>query len=282
MSAKWVQACTPGGVQKGVQKWWFVRAARRARNPKIVHPQFLPATKLNVQLNERSVRRESLRDQGLFVVSGVREQARSVHSRNTSRPINGVSGSGTSQVGMSRLGEPFNAGDDQSISTGKLPSWRGPNRQFANKDGLARSFNWARALSVGASKVDACDAQHQFRATAPPVGPPRAPYMGGRRTGRTPRRRTRPRRTRRRSSLATGVAVLGVTAVVVGRLGHGGRRLVHLCRTHLAKLRRWIGTAPRSKLWGRGPGRLTCSFAMLGTIGVQQRLNCMACSRPKA
>jgi hypothetical protein len=27
-----------------VQTWLFVRVARGARNPKIVHPQFLPAT----------------------------------------------------------------------------------------------------------------------------------------------------------------------------------------------------------------------------------------------
>ena len=38
----------PRGVQRGVQKWPFVRATRGVRNPKIVHPQFLPATKLNV------------------------------------------------------------------------------------------------------------------------------------------------------------------------------------------------------------------------------------------
>jgi hypothetical protein len=48
-----VQACTPKGVQRGVQNQWFVRVACVVRNPKLVHPQFLPATKLNVQLNER-------------------------------------------------------------------------------------------------------------------------------------------------------------------------------------------------------------------------------------
>jgi hypothetical protein len=42
--AREVQACTPRGVQRGVQKWPFVKATRRARNPKIVHPQFLPTT----------------------------------------------------------------------------------------------------------------------------------------------------------------------------------------------------------------------------------------------
>ena len=39
-----VHACTPRGVQRGVQKWLFVRVTCRIRNPKIVHPQFLPAT----------------------------------------------------------------------------------------------------------------------------------------------------------------------------------------------------------------------------------------------
>ena len=30
----------PRGVQREVQTWLFVRVARGARNPKIVHPQF--------------------------------------------------------------------------------------------------------------------------------------------------------------------------------------------------------------------------------------------------
>jgi hypothetical protein len=34
----------PQGVQRGVQKRPFVRVTRVVRNPKIVHPQFLPAT----------------------------------------------------------------------------------------------------------------------------------------------------------------------------------------------------------------------------------------------
>ena len=36
----------PLGVQRGVQKWRFVKVTRRARNPVIVHPQFLPATRI--------------------------------------------------------------------------------------------------------------------------------------------------------------------------------------------------------------------------------------------
>ena len=45
-----VHACTPRGVQRGVQKWLFVRVTCRIRNPKIVHPQFLPATKFGTRL----------------------------------------------------------------------------------------------------------------------------------------------------------------------------------------------------------------------------------------
>lgn len=43
----WVQACTLREVQQGVQKCLFVRATCRARNPRIVHRQFLPATGQN-------------------------------------------------------------------------------------------------------------------------------------------------------------------------------------------------------------------------------------------
>ena len=39
-----VHACTPRGVQRGVQKWLFVRVTRGVRNPVIVHPQIPPAT----------------------------------------------------------------------------------------------------------------------------------------------------------------------------------------------------------------------------------------------
>jgi hypothetical protein len=76
MCARGVQACTPKGVQRGVQNQWFVRVACVVRNRKLVHPQFLPATKLNVQLNERSHDRGSQRNQGPFVVAGEGEQVR--------------------------------------------------------------------------------------------------------------------------------------------------------------------------------------------------------------
>jgi hypothetical protein len=52
--ARGVEACTPRGVQRGVQKWLFVRITCWVGNPVIVHPPFLTATKLIVQLNERS------------------------------------------------------------------------------------------------------------------------------------------------------------------------------------------------------------------------------------
>ena len=39
-----MRACTPRGVQRGVQKWRFVRGSRRARNPMAVHPSIFPAT----------------------------------------------------------------------------------------------------------------------------------------------------------------------------------------------------------------------------------------------
>lgn len=46
----------PQKVQEGVQTWRFVRGSCRVRNPVIVHPLFLPATRLNGQLHHRSVR----------------------------------------------------------------------------------------------------------------------------------------------------------------------------------------------------------------------------------
>ena len=50
MWTRGVQGLHSPGVQKAVQKCGSVRGSRWARNPVVAPFQFLPATKLNVQL----------------------------------------------------------------------------------------------------------------------------------------------------------------------------------------------------------------------------------------
>lgn len=66
-----VQGVHPRGVQEGVQTCGFVRGSRWAGNPVVAPVQFRPATKVKVQLHERSYDEGSLRDQGPFVVGSV-------------------------------------------------------------------------------------------------------------------------------------------------------------------------------------------------------------------
>ncbi len=55
-----VQTCTPWGVQRGVQKWGFVRGSCGARNPKVAASFCLPATKVETSTNSGPARRQTL------------------------------------------------------------------------------------------------------------------------------------------------------------------------------------------------------------------------------
>lgn len=138
------------------------------------------------------------------------------------------------------------------------------------------SASGSPGLSVVACKLEPCDAQRPYSATSGAVAQT-ALFMAAN-TGRPTPRPTTPRRP---VGLRAEEAGPAVEVMVADRPVHVGRRPTPPSPTPLARSRRWIATARRSKRWDRAPSPMTCSSATLGTTGERPRLNCTTSSKPR-